>query len=53
MTVWDAGTGTALLNLKGHTSLVISACFSPDSTRVVTASYDGTAKVWDAQTGSL
>ena len=29
-----------------------SASFSPDGTRVVTASQDGTAKVWDAKTGT-
>jgi WD40 repeat protein len=30
---------------------VWSAAFSPDGTRVVTASVDGTARVWDAATG--
>ena len=30
---------------------VWSAAFSPDGTRVVTASYDRTARVWDAATG--
>ena len=30
-----------------------SAAFSPDGTRVVTASYDHTARVWDADTGKL
>jgi dipeptidyl aminopeptidase/acylaminoacyl peptidase len=28
-----------------------SATFSPDGRRIVTASYDGTARVWDAKTG--
>jgi TPR repeat protein len=31
---------------------VISAGFSPDGTRVVTASYDNTARLWDAKTGA-
>jgi WD40 repeat protein len=26
---------------------VVSAAFSPDGTRVVTASYDKTARIWD------
>ncbi|MDF5706250.1 MAG: AAA family ATPase [Nostoc sp. S4] len=33
--------------LKGHTSLVTSASFSPDGKRILTASYDNTARVWD------
>ncbi|NMG22902.1 AAA-like domain-containing protein, partial [Brasilonema bromeliae] len=32
--------------LKGHQSTVTSAGFSPDGQRIVTASDDGTAKVW-------
>lgn len=32
---------------------VMAAEFSPDGKRVVTASYEGTARVWDAQTGDL
>jgi WD40 repeat protein/transcriptional regulator with XRE-family HTH domain len=39
------------LTLRGHTDVVWSAVFSPDGTRVATASADGTAKIWDATTG--
>ena len=49
--VWDARTGTPLLELKGHTSLVTSVAFSPDGSRIVTGSEDRTARVWDARTG--
>ena len=35
----------------GHDDAVSSAAFSPDGTRIVTASYDKTARVWDAATG--
>src|SRR4051794_9640854 len=40
-----------LLTLKGHRGGVHSASFSADGTRIVTASHDQTAKVWDAKTG--
>jgi WD40 repeat protein len=36
-----------------HGSIVQSAEFSPDGLRIVTASYDNTARIWDAATGSL
>ncbi|MFO0951656.1 MAG: serine/threonine-protein kinase [Isosphaeraceae bacterium] len=41
-----------LFTLMGHADLVTSASFSPDGARVVTASWDGTAKVWDAKSGA-
>ena len=41
-----------LLTLKGHTGHVSSASFSPDGSRIVTASDDKTAKVWDAKSGA-
>ncbi len=34
-----------------HSNLVVSAQFSPNGKHVVTASADGTARVWDAQSG--
>jgi WD40 repeat protein len=40
------------LTLRGHTGSVNSAAFSPDGSRIVTASFDGTARVWDAITGA-
>ena len=38
--------------LRGHRSSVTSAAFSPDGKRIATASFDGTARVWDAKTGA-
>jgi WD40 repeat protein len=49
--VWDARTGEALLELKGPPETLRSVSLSPDGTRLVTHSDDGTAKVWDARTG--
>ena len=40
------------LRLLGHRDLVTMAVFSPSVDRVVTASWDGTARIWDAATGA-
>jgi WD40 repeat protein/serine/threonine protein kinase len=39
--------------LIGHTRGLWTADFSPDGRQVVTASLDGTVKIWDSATGSL
>ena len=39
------------LVLAGHEGGVRSAVFSPDGKRIVTASKDGTARLWDGETG--
>ncbi len=38
--------------LSGHTDTVRNLAWSPDGTRIATASRDGTARIWDAATGS-
>jgi WD40 repeat protein len=44
--VWAAdGSGEPLV-LRGHEGYVWSAAFSPDGTKIVTASTDQTARVW-------
>lgn len=49
--IWDAQTG-ALLHVLPHEQTVWTAVFSRDGRRVVTASRDGTAQVWDVATGA-
>ena len=46
------GSGAKIVTLKGHTGVVRSASFNPDWARIVTASEDETAKVWDAHSGA-
>jgi WD40 repeat protein len=50
--VGDARTGAEELSLTGHTDRIISASFSPDGSRIATASVDGRLKVWDPTTGT-
>jgi WD40 repeat protein len=54
--IWDASTGEPVRSkpvrtLKGHQSRLFSAFFSPGGDRAVTASIDGTARVWNSETG--
>ncbi|SAL51110.1 WD domain-containing protein [Caballeronia cordobensis] len=46
-----ADTSTLRILINRHTDRVYSAGFNPDGKRVVTASEDGTARIWDAETG--
>jgi WD40 repeat protein len=49
--LWDARTGLMLAMHMSHTNAIRTAGFSPDGSRVVTASDDGTARIWDTTTG--
>jgi dipeptidyl aminopeptidase/acylaminoacyl peptidase len=44
-------SGRELHVLRGHEDWVVSAQFSPDGKTAVTASEDGTARLWDVASG--
>ena len=48
---WDLASREVRLSLEGHTGDLNHVAFSADGTRLVTASNDGSAIVWDARDG--
>jgi len=51
--VWNSATAEQLAVLRGHSSPINSAVFSPDGTKIATASFDRTARLWDSGTGTM
>jgi WD40 repeat protein len=51
--VWDARTGTTLLELKGFKDNVNGVAFSPDGTRIIAGERGGAVTVWDARAGTI
>eukprot|EP00002_Diphylleia_rotans_P007623 TRINITY_DN17282_c0_g1_i1.p1 TRINITY_DN17282_c0_g1~~TRINITY_DN17282_c0_g1_i1.p1 ORF type:complete len:608 (+),score=126.31 TRINITY_DN17282_c0_g1_i1:71-1894(+) len=54
--LYDAKTGDKVSELSSenaHTGGIYGVCWSPDNTRVLTASADKTSKLWDVQTGRV
>lgn len=49
----DRDGSNVLRTLKGHTHRVFQAVYSPSERLIATISYDGTAKIWDAESGTL
>ena len=48
---WDASTGQRLTTMHGHTTWVESVAWSPDGTRLASASLDNTVRISDPSTG--
>ena len=49
----DAPTARVIYLLLGHEAALMSAAFSPDGSRIVTASLDNTARLWEARLRTL
>jgi WD40 repeat protein len=47
----DFKTGKVYKTLRGHSSMVVSLCFSKDGKYIATGGLDGKAIVWDVETG--
>lgn len=49
--IFDAESGETVSTLNGHSWAIDRAAFSPDGSRIFTASLDNTIRVWETATG--
>ena len=47
----DLPSGSVAATLEGHTAAITTIQFSPDAARVLSASRDGTARIWSGESG--
>jgi WD40 repeat protein len=47
VTLWDTTAGEPRATLKGHDKVINSIAFTPDARGLLSASNDGTVRVWD------
>lgn len=48
---WDVNTGKELHSYEGHHATVMNAKYSPDGSKIVSASRDSTIIIWDVKSG--
>jgi hypothetical protein len=52
--LWEASSGKPVTrSFVGHSDTVLSVSFSSDGRKLLTSSYDKTARIWDVATGKL
>ncbi len=51
--LWDTASGKLKQTLRGHAGNIRAATFSHDGNTIATASDDGTAKLWNPETGQV
>ena len=49
--LWDLEQGRIIYHLEGHSSFINALEYTSDGQQIISASADGTAKVWSTQTG--
>lgn len=49
--LWEPATRTRVRTFTGHTQRLGAVAFSPDGRQIVTASFDGSAIVWEVESG--
>jgi RNA polymerase sigma factor (sigma-70 family) len=49
--LWDVATGKAVRAFEGHGDQIRGLSYAPDGKTIASASFDGTVRVWDAETG--
>ena len=51
--VWEVKTGKCLHAIKAHSMPITSVHFNRDGSLIVSASHDGSCKIWDSSKGTL
>ena len=50
--LWDTASWSLLRSMKGHTYAIRGITFSPDSRLLISSGFDGTARLWNVETGA-
>ena len=46
---WDLATGQEIRRFEGHENILMCMAISPDGKQLITASFDGTVRLWDTK----